>query len=224
MILRGLGLFAAIALLLTSVANSSPAAAQAPRGFGTCIPRDQLGADSVGCFIVTEQPLGRIPARTFWQVDRFSTRARAEAARTATGTVVEAFHAAWLLTIGDSAWRPGSGSHVATIGPLPTKPGVSYAALYMEASMRPGMKSAIHLHSGAEAWYTLSGQTCLETPSGATTGRAGGGPVIVPGDTPMELTATGTTLRRSLALILHDSARPPTALEKDWKPKGLCSR
>lgn len=88
--------------------------------------------------------------------------------------------------------RPRNGKLVATIGPLPITAGRSYSALYMEASMRPGMKSAIHRHSGPEAWYTLSGETCLETPNGSMVGRAGGPPVIVPGGGPMELTATGT--------------------------------
>ena len=88
--------------------------------------------------------------------------------------------------------------------------------------MTPGMKSAIHRHSGVEAWYTLSGQTCLETPRGATTGRAGGPPVIIPAGVPMELTATGTEVRTSLVLILHASSEKPTTPERSWRPKGLC--
>ena len=34
------------------------------------------------------------------------------------------------------------------------------------------MKSAVHRHSGPEAWYTVSGETCLETPDGTQVGRA----------------------------------------------------
>lgn len=41
-----------------------------------------------------------------------------------------------------------------------------------------------------EAWYALSGETCLETPAGTQVGRVQGPPVIVPGGLPMELTAT----------------------------------
>src|SRR5206468_12633405 len=66
-------------------------------------------------------------------------------------------------------------------------------------------------HSGPEAWYTLSGETCLETPNGTQVGRAGGAPVIVPGGLPMELTATGSTLRKSLVLILHDRSEEHTS-------------
>jgi hypothetical protein len=38
----------------------------------------------------------------------------------------------------------------------------------------------------------------------------------------MHLTATGTVQRKALVLILHDSSKPPTTPERDWKPKGLC--
>jgi hypothetical protein len=55
-------------------------------------------------------------------------------------------------------------------------------------------------------------------------GRAGGPPVIVPQGPPMELTATGTEIRRALVLILHDATQPPTTVTSDWKPKGLCTK
>ena len=44
----------------------------------------------------------------------------------------------------------------------------------------PGMESSTHTHSGPEVWYTVTGETCLETPDGRMVGRAGGPPVIVP--------------------------------------------
>lgn len=49
-----------------------------------------------------------------------------------------------------------------------------------------------------------------------------GPPVIVPGGLPMHLTATGTTQRRALVLILHESSKPPITLVHDWKPSELC--
>ena len=202
-------------------------AAQTPRAFGTCVPIAERAGQNVGCFIITEQKLGRIDsARAFWHVSRFDTQQAAEAAnRAATikGTALDAYKTHWLLTVTDSNWRPATGNQVAVIGPLPVKPGVEYAALYMEASMTPGMKSKIHRHSGAEAWYTMAGETCLETPGGTQVGKVGR-PVIVPGGLPMELTATGRELRKSLVLILHDASQPPTSREATWKPKALCSR
>jgi hypothetical protein len=215
-------------VLLSGIALPREAArAQVAHGFGVCKPRSQrASAKEVGCIIITERAVGRLGAApVYWHVARFPSRALANAAArdtSAHATVVEAFGHVWLLAIGARERRFARGREVATIGPLPIDSGVSYKALYMEASMRPGMKSGIHRHSGPEAWYTMSGETCLETPSGTQVGRADNPPVIVPGGPPMELTATGTTLRTSLVLILHDASRPPTTAETEWKPRGLC--
>ena len=213
------------ALIIASAAASL--SAQTPGAFGTCVPIAQRAGRDVGCFIITEQKLGRLDsAHAFWHVSRYDTPSAAEAANKAAkvkGTVLDAYGSHWLVTIADSSSRPTAGSQVAVIGPLPVKSGVDYAALYMEASMTPGMKSMIHRHSGAEAWYTMAGETCLETPGGTQVGKVGH-PVIVPGGLPMELTATGKELRKSLVLILHDASKPPTSMEATWKPKALCSR
>lgn len=215
---------AAVAPLLTS--SVSPA--QTPAAFGTCIPAAQRAGHDVGCFILTEQSLGTLaPGSAFWHVTRFGSRTAAErenSTASVKGTVIDALGAPWLVTIADSAWRPHGGRQVAVIGPLPITLGVAYAAVYMEATMRPGMKSMIHRHSGPEAWYTIQGETCLETPDGTQVGRPGRPPVIVPGGQPMELTATGTAKRESLVLILHDASQPPTSMESTWKPRGLCQR
>jgi quercetin dioxygenase-like cupin family protein len=137
---------------------------------------------------------------------------------------VEAFGKIWLLSIADKNWRPIGGEHLADIGPLPVNADEPYSAQYMEAIFTPGMTSSAHFHSGPEAWYTLSGETCLESPQGKQVGRAGGDYVIVPGGPPMHLTATGTETRRALVLILHETSKPPSTLEHDWTPKGLCKQ
>ena len=192
-------------------------------GFGVCIPESQRGSQEIGCFIKTEVAQGTLnAASTFWHVTRFDSLEAAQRARRPHDAIIQAYGDVWLMSIADEAWRPESGQHVASIGPLPVSANLSYSALYMEASMKPGMKSAIHRHSGVEAWYTISGETCLETPKGVATGRAGGPPVIIPAGMPMELTATGTKVRTSLVLILHESSMKPTVPERDWRPQGLC--
>ena len=45
---------------------------------------------------------------------------------------------------------------------------------------------------------------------------------IVPEGTPMMLTGTGTALRRTLGLVLHDSAKDWGVDATDWAPKGAC--
>jgi quercetin dioxygenase-like cupin family protein len=191
--------------------------------FGVCKPVSERTTEA-GCWILVDHALGQIAQpEVFWHLDVYPTRADAETAKGPTGTVVESLGRVWLLTIEKAGWRPTlPGERIAEIGPLPVIAGEQYSALFMEAIFAPGMTSAIHTHSGPEAWYTLAGETCLETPDTRLVGRAGGPPVIVPSGSPMLLTATGTSQRRALTLILHESSKPPTTVIHDWKPKGLC--
>jgi quercetin dioxygenase-like cupin family protein len=179
----------------------------------------------LGCWILLDQPLGRLgKSEMFWHLDAYSARADADRARGARRAVVESLGKIWLLSIEDEGWRPNGGERIAEIGPLPISATEAYSAQYMEAIFVPGMTAPAHIHSGPEAWYTLSGETCLETPQGKQVGRAGGDYVIVPGGPPMHLTATGTETRRALVLILHETSKPPTTLVHDWTPKGLCKQ
>ncbi len=184
---------------------------------------ERIGSDP-GCWIIAKQPVGNLSKpQTFWYLDAYPTRALAEAAKGAHGAVVEALGKQWLLSIEDDGWgTPGDGERIAKIGPLPVTAGEAYTAQYMEAVFNPGMTAPAHVHSGPEAWYTMTGETCLETPDGIQIGRAGGQYVIVPGGPPMHLTATGKEQRQALVLILHDSTKPATTRVSDWTPKGLC--
>jgi quercetin dioxygenase-like cupin family protein len=206
----------AFAITLANVASAQPVAG------GACKPVSQRTSE-VGCWIIAHDHLGQLPkTQVFWHLDVYPTRAAAEIAKSPHGTIVESLGKVWLLSIEDVGWRPTGGERIAAIGPLPIKAAENYSAQYMEAVFNPGMTAPPHTHSGPEAWYTLAGETCLETPQGKQVGRAGGQFVIVPGGPPMHLTATGTEQRRALVLILHESSKPSTTLVHDWTPKGLC--
>jgi quercetin dioxygenase-like cupin family protein len=209
--------FVVIALPILGFASAQEAGVR-------CLPMSERPGTNPGCWIVAVQSVGNLTkAQTFWYLDAYSTRALAEAAKGPRGTVVESFGKQWLLSIEDAGWRaPAGGERIAEIGPLPVKAGEAYTAEYMEAVFNPGMTAPTHMHSGPEAWYTLTGETCLETPDGIQIGRPGGQYVIVPGGAPMHLTATGKELRQALVLILHDSTKPASMLVSDWTPKGLC--
>ena len=169
--------------------------------------------------------VGRIACRTsLLALDSYPSRAAAEAAKGTRGTVVEALGQAWLMTIAEAGWRASAGEHVAEIGPLTINTGTSYTAAYMEAIMFPGAETGVHRHPGPEALYPLSGEECMETPEGKFVGVPERKPVIVPADMPHKLTITGAEKRRSLALVLHDSAQPWAIRTHDhgWTPKGLC--
>jgi quercetin dioxygenase-like cupin family protein len=191
-----------------------------PQGCAPVAERD----GEVGCWILAEQPVGQFAQAPYWQVDSFPDMTTAQAARSTRGTVVQSLGQVWLMTIADRDWHVAAGgTHRATIGPLPINATHAYAAQYMEAVFMPGMISRTHVHSGPEAWFTLSGETCLETPQGVVLDRPGDTGRVIPAGPPMMLMATGSQMRRGLVLILHDSAAPATTVVKDWTPKGLCN-
>lgn len=214
--------------LMIAVAGSlgiAAAGGQSATEINRCVPVGER-TDELGCWILADQPLGVLgKAEMFWHLDAYPTRADAERAKGPHGAILDSFGKVWLLSIEDKGWHPVvAGQRIAEIGPLPISATEPYSAQYMEAVFTPGMTAAAHVHSGPEAWYTLTGETCLETPQGTQIGKAGGDFVIVPGGPPMHLTATGSEKRRALVLILHESAKPSTTNVHDWTPKGLCKQ
>jgi quercetin dioxygenase-like cupin family protein len=207
-------------MLAGTAVAASPAAAQTV----TCEPVSQRGGRELGCFITAREDLGALPRDSdlYWHIDAFAGEAQARAAKVSRSTVVQSLGKTWLFTIGNATWRPSGGERISRVGPLPLVRADTFAAVYMEGVFQPGMQSPVHRHPGVEAWYTLEGEQCLETPEGRITQRAGGPGMIVPGGTPMILTGTGKGMRRSLVLILQDAAQPRSMLAPDWKPAGLC--
>ena len=238
---RGFALFVALAATLslsacvrssqssgataaTASAASTHVASTTVRVPGACEMPRTGPADAVGCYHAGTEQLGAAPATPlFWHLDSYATRADAAKARRGRGTVAEAHGRVWLFTIADAEWRPEGGQRVARVGPLPLTPGRSYAAYYIEGVIPPGARTPAHRHAGPEAWYVVEGTNCVETPDGVRTASAGES-LIVPEGPPMVLTGVGSTVRRSLALVVHDAAQPWTIVTSDWTPKGACPR
>jgi quercetin dioxygenase-like cupin family protein len=180
--------------------------------------RPEFGCFNVG--VVTGLHFSE--ASVYWHLHAFPSRKAADAAKSATGIVVEEDGRAWLSEFGPRNSAPQGGEAIAVVGPLQLPAAKSYAAVLSYAVMRPGDSSRVHTHPGPEGWYVLTGEQCLETPAGAN--RAGAGATMtVPPNIPMELTVTGTKLRRAFALVIHDSAQQ-RGIPSDWKPAGACSR
>jgi quercetin dioxygenase-like cupin family protein len=224
MLRRGYPLLAFTSLLLALSCMQSPAQDVIAAG-GKCKPVSQR-TQEVGCWIMADDPVGQlVKSPVFWHLDAYSTRAAAEADREPGGTILESLGKVWLMTIQDGKWRSAHGERIAEIGPLPIVAGEKYSAQYMEAVFTPGMVADAHIHSGPEAWYTVAGETCLETSDGRVqVGRARGPAVIVPEGLKMHLTATGNQQRRAVVLILHQSSKPAITMISDWIPKGLCKK
>jgi quercetin dioxygenase-like cupin family protein len=188
-----------------------------------CKPASERIGDQKGCWIFVVEPLGQLPPKPlFWHLVNYPTRAEAEMAKGPRGTVIDAFDKIWLSTIAETGWQAPGGVRVAEIGPLPGILNVPYTAVYMESGNTPGISSNVHRHGGSEVFYTLVGDLCLETPDGIQTGHAGESTIAAPG-VPMKLTTVGTERRRSLVLILHETAKPRGTPAPDWTPKGLCT-
>ena len=178
--------------------------------------RPEFGCFNIGA--VTGLHFGQ--AAVYWHLYAFGSRNAAEAARSATGIVVEEDGRVWLSEFGDRDAVSRGGEAVAVVGPLQLPAAESYGANLSYAVMRPGDKSRVHTHPGPEAWYVFAGAQCLETPAGAM--RAGAGQTMtVPPNVPMQLSVIGTTLRRAFALVIHDSTQARGA-PSGWKPAGEC--
>lgn len=200
---------------------SAPLHAQVP---GECTKPAAARPSELGCYLLTESLIGPLSERSaYWHIVKFESAAEALADRRSRETVVDSLGGHWLFAIAARDWMPKGGRQVAVVGPLPLVGARSYTARYMEAVSVHGFQSAIHRHSGPEAWYMLSGTQCLETP-GRTLVVGEGHSSIVQAGPPMRLSTMGSAKRRALVLVLHDSDKPWVTMVTDWKPRGLCDR
>jgi hypothetical protein len=214
------------ALMLAAIVAAIAPAALLAQTDGTCVPVAARAGRALGCFITAREELGRLDASRplYWHLDTYATRKAAEKARGRRSTVVESLGRVWLFTIAPADWRPASGKRFERVGPLPLVKADSIAAVYMEGVFEPGMHSMVHRHPGAEAWVTLEGSQCLETPNGKLEQRAGDHGILVGPNIPMMLTGTGTGVRRSVVLILQDATKPRSTPATDWAPRHLCTK
>jgi hypothetical protein len=213
-------------LLIASITSiARPLRAQTD---GLCVPESERASRKLGCFIIARHELGRLLIRPplYWHLDVYTNRDAAQRAqqRDNRSRMVDAFGKIWLFTIAPFEWKSPDGELWARVGPLPLLDHEvpEYAAVYMEGVFEPGMRSIVHRHPGAEAWFTLEGSMCVETPEGKQEQSAGEPGIVVPGGLPMVLTGTGTGVRRSLVLILQDATKPRSTPAPDWTPKNLC--
>jgi uncharacterized protein (TIGR02246 family) len=183
---------------------------------------------SAPCAIIAHKTFSALPkAPIVLLLENFPTIEAAQNAVTPASTVVEAVGKVWLLTLGSRGERSKAGAFVTEIGPISN---ISTAASYelqvadadFGPAMNPAISRAVHTHSGPEIWYLLTGEQCLETPNGIQRAKAGEG-MVASANTPMQLNITGTGNREALFAIVHDAAKPATAVS-DWQPKGDCQK
>ena len=193
-----------------------------PRARTTCV--DVPAGSSrpeFGCFnVATARGLRFSEPAVYWHLHTFPDRAAAEATKRPTGLIVEEEGRVWLSEFGPRDSIPRGGEAVAVVGPLELPAAETYNAVLSFAVMRPGDRSMIHSHPGPEGWYLFTGQQCVLTPSGAESAGTGQ-TMTTPPDVPIELRVTGTAIRRSLLVVIHDAAKPRT-IPSTWRPPERC--
>jgi len=98
-----------------------------------------------GCIIIaTEKGLQFSQPTVYWHLRTFPTRAAAEAARSATGIVVQEDGRVWLSEFGPRDSGPRGGKAFAEIGPLELPPAKTYEAVVSYAVMSPGDRSLVY--------------------------------------------------------------------------------
>jgi quercetin dioxygenase-like cupin family protein len=173
--------------------------------------------------LMARQPLGKLSGRAaYWRLYTYGDLATATREQPPGGVLAVAFGRVWLFIVGSRDFIPKHGQRVAEVGPIPIDSDTVYAAEFLKSTFSPGMEAPIHVHSGPEAFYAISGDTCLETPDGVQLGKGPGNTLLVRGGPPMLLTSPGPEPRKGFAMILHDSSLAATTLVKTWAPKGLC--
>ena len=209
------------ALALTTLA---PAAVQAQATSRTCA--GQAGETAGPACLVAHQDLGALPpGPLYWNIYTFADAQAARRAGSPRGSVIEAFGRVWLFAIGGKGGELEGGRHLADVGPLPVEaaPG-DFSVEYLKSTFTPGATAPVHVHSGPEAFYAISGASCLETPDGVQVARGAGHSLMVRRGPPMLLMAIGHETRQGFAMILHGEGSPPTMLTSAWTPKGLCPK
>ncbi len=214
----------ALALAFTTDSLQGQAAAAHEHMVANCV-EVPLGEKRphFGCFkIGVAKGLQFSQPAIYWHLRTFPNRGAADAAKSSTGVVVEEEGRVWLSEFGPKDSAPRGGEAVAVIGPLELLPAKTYDAEIAYAVLRPGDRSRVHTHPGPEAWYVLAGEQCLETPAGTRKAHTGETMFVAP-SVAMELSVTGTSVRRAFAVVIHDSTKE-WGTPSDWKPTGACNR
>jgi quercetin dioxygenase-like cupin family protein len=161
-----------------------------------------------GCSILASRPLvASADQPLYWHVDRFETLSEAEKAAGPDGVAAQAHGSVWLMTIEHQTDQHHGGVHAASIGPLPLPTAKRYTMRVVSSLLAPGSMTPVHMHSGPEVWYIITGEQCLETQQ-AGHRIVAGETFVLPSDTIHRGRITSSKARGTLALVLHDAERP----------------
>ncbi len=159
---------------------------------------------------VADLPAGPL----FWRLENFPTAAQAQAAAGPWSLVAETAGKVWLFTLGPAGGSSAGGSKVVELGPIARVSAKQYLLRINEARGAPGSVTPVHTHPGSEAFYVLAGETSSRTPYGVQRVAAAQAEVGRGGDTPMQVSSSGTMDLHSLVMFVVDADRPFSAPAK----------
>jgi quercetin dioxygenase-like cupin family protein len=165
---------------------------------------------ALGCSYIVDKPLlGPLKEPLVWHIDRFDSGKKAQESAGANSIAFQAHGSWWLMAIESSAKDHHGGQHVAAVA-LPRLPAAEkYSMLVISTYIAGGQTSRVHHHSGVEAFYTVEGEQCLETPTGIHRIPKGGS-LAVPAGVTMRMAGPGSKPRRGFGVVVYDASQEPT--------------
>jgi hypothetical protein len=162
---------------------------------------------------LAEKKVAELPAGPlFWRIENVElhcvTLAQAQAAVGPYTLVAESAGKVWLFTLGPPGGSLAGASKVAEFGPIPRMVAPQYLLRINEASGPPGSTASAHTHPGFEAFYVLAGEQSIRSPQGVIRIRVSRPEAGHGADVPMQVSSSGSTDLRSLAMFVVDATRP----------------
>ena len=189
---------------------------------GGCAEPAAANAGRPGCYASGELRIAQSPREIHWHIYTFADaeRAQAEAAKHRWSAVAASHGRHWLYVLAPHRNRLAGGKRVAIVGPMRLPRGKPMMARFLESDFPPGMRTRVHSHPGPVGFYVVSGQQCMDMPTGRRTFPAGG-TFIVAGGPHMQAAPSG---RRNIAVVFYPPGVPWMRMETGWHPSAFCER
>ena len=173
------------------------------------LPSSAMAQQALVVKPLAEKKVAELPAGPlFWRLENFPTLAHAQAAAGPTGLTAESAGKVWLFTLAAAGGSSVGGIKVAEVGPLPKVVATQYLLRINEASGPPGSTTLVHTHPGAEAFFVLAGEQSINTPQGMIKVKAGQPEAGPAGDTPLQVSSSGSTDLHALIMFVVDATKP----------------
>jgi quercetin dioxygenase-like cupin family protein len=173
------------------------------------LPSSAMAQQALVVKPLAEKKVAELPAGPlFWRLENFPSLANAQAAAGPTGLAAESAGKAWLFTLAAAGGSSVGGIKVTEVGPLPKVVATQYLLRINEASGPPDSTTSVHTHPGSEAFFVLAGEQSINTPQGMIKVRAGQPETGPGGDTPLQVSSSGSTDLHALVMFVVDATKP----------------